>query len=101
MWMGILDEERGRAAGRRLMQPAIFTGWGLRVLSDRHPAYDPGSWQRGSVSPHDSAIVAAGLLRAGMPEEARSSLAGLLAAGMCSGDPGSAPPSPSAPRCAV
>src|SRR5205823_11228138 len=35
LWMGILDGERGRAAGRRLMQPDMFTGWGLRVLSDR------------------------------------------------------------------
>ena len=49
LWMGILDEQRGRAAGRRLMQPDLFTGWGLRVLSDHHPSYDPHSYQRGSV----------------------------------------------------
>ena len=83
MWMGILDEERGRAAGRRLMQADIFTGWGLRVLSDRHPAYDPHSYQRGSVWPHDSVIAAAGLRRYGMTEEAWSILDGLLAAVMC------------------
>jgi glycogen debranching enzyme len=83
MWMGILDEERGRAAGRRLMQPDIFTGWGLRVLSDRHPAYDPHSYQRGSVWPHDSVIAAAGLRRYGMIEEAWSILDGLLAAVRC------------------
>ena len=83
MWMGILDERRGRAAGRRLMQPDLFTGWGLRVLSDRHPSYDPHSYQRGSVWPHDSVIAAAGLRRYGLNEEAWAILDGLLGAVMC------------------
>ena len=83
LWMGILDEERGRAAGRRLMQPDMFTGWGLRLLSDRHPSYDPHSYQRGSVWPHDSVIAAAGLRRYGMAEEAWTILDGLLGAVMC------------------
>ena len=83
MWMGILDAERGRAAGRRLMRPDMFTGWGLRVLSDRHPSYDPHSYQRGSVWPHDSVIAAAGMRRYGLHEEAWTILDGLLAAVMC------------------
>src|ERR1700716_1206838 len=37
LWMGILDRERGRIAGKRLLEPDLFTGWGLRVLSDLHP----------------------------------------------------------------
>jgi glycogen debranching enzyme len=82
LWMGILDEERGRTAGRRLMEPDMFTGWGLRVLSETHPSYDPHSYQRGSVWPHDSVIAAAGLRRYGMAEEAWSILDGLLAAVM-------------------
>ncbi len=83
LWMGILDEERGRAAGRRLMQPDMFTGWGLRTLSDHHPSYDPHSYQRGSVWPHDSVIAAAGLRRYGLDEEAWRILDGLLGAVMC------------------
>jgi glycogen debranching enzyme len=83
LWMGILDEERGRAAGRRLMQPDMFSGWGLRVLSDRHPSYDPHSYQRGSVWPHDSVIAAAGMRRYGLVEEAWTILDGLLGAVMC------------------
>jgi glycogen debranching enzyme len=83
LWMGILDEQRGRAAGRRLMQPALFTGWGIRTLSDHHPSYDPHSYQRGSVWPHDSVIAAAGLRRYGLIDEAMTVLDGLLAAVMC------------------
>lgn len=83
LWMGILDERRGRAAARRLMQPDLFNGWGLRLLSDRHPSYDPHSYQRGSVWPHDSVIAAAGMRRYGMTEEAWTILDGLLGAVMC------------------
>src|SRR5919108_1813261 len=83
LWMGILDEQRGRAAARRLMRPDMFTGWGLRLLSDRHPSYDPHSYQRGSVWPHDSVIAAAGMRRYGMTDDAWTILDGLLAAVMC------------------
>jgi glycogen debranching enzyme len=83
LWMGILDTERGRIAGRRLLQPDLFTGWGLRVLSEQHPSYDPHSYQRGSVWPHDTVIAAAGLRRYGLVEEAWTLLDGLLSAVMC------------------
>jgi len=83
LWLGILDAERGRIAGRRLLQPDLFTGWGLRVLSDKHPSYDPHSYQRGSVWPHDTVIAAAGLRRYGLIEEAWTLLDGLLSAVMC------------------
>ncbi|MHB8588778.1 MAG: amylo-alpha-1,6-glucosidase [Candidatus Dormibacteraceae bacterium] len=83
LWMGILDAERGRIAGRRLLKPDLFTGWGLRVLSDQHPSYDPHSYQRGSVWPHDTVIAAAGLRRYGLVEEAWTLLDGLLSAVMC------------------
>jgi len=83
LWMGILDTERGRIAGRRLLEPDLFTGWGLRVLSDQHPSYDPHSYQRGSVWPHDTVIAAAGLRRYGLVEEAWTLLDGVLSAVMC------------------
>jgi len=86
LWMGILDAELGRIAGRRLLEPDLLTGWGLRVLSDQHPSYDPHSYQRGSVWPHDTVIAAAGLRRYGMVEEAWTLLDGLLSAVMCFDD---------------
>jgi glycogen debranching enzyme len=83
LWMGILDRDRGRLAGQRLLKPDLFTGWGLRVLSDEHPSYDPHSYQRGSVWPHDTVIAAAGLRRYGLVEQAWSLMDGLLSAVMC------------------
>jgi glycogen debranching enzyme len=86
LWMGILDAPQGRLAGERLLKPDLFTGWGLRVLSDQHPSYDPHSYQRGSVWPHDTVIAAAGLRRYGMVEEAWTLIDGLLSAVMCFDD---------------
>jgi glycogen debranching enzyme len=83
LWMGILDRDRGRIAGKRLLEADMFNGWGLRVLSDRHPSYDPHSYQRGSVWPHDTVIAAAGLRRYGLVEESWALMDGLLSAVMC------------------
>jgi glycogen debranching enzyme len=80
LWMGILDPERGRLAGERLMAPDLFSGWGLRTLSEHHPAYDPHGYQRGAVWPHDTVIAAAGLRRYGLHGHAWRLLDGLLGA---------------------
>ena len=82
LWMGILDEARGRQAGERLLRADLFSGWGLRTLSERHPAYDPHSYQRGTVWPHDTVIAAAGLRRYGLMDRAWRLLESLLAAVM-------------------
>jgi len=43
----------------------MFSGWGLRTLSADNPAFNPISYQRGSVWPFDTLIAAAGLWRYG------------------------------------
>jgi glycogen debranching enzyme len=48
----------------------MWSGWGIRTLSNRHPAYYPFSYQCGSVWPHDNAIIAAGMRRYGLDEKA-------------------------------
>jgi glycogen debranching enzyme len=83
LWMGILDARRGRIAGERLLERDMFSGYGLRTLSEQHPSYDPHSYQRGSVWPHDTVIAAAGLRRYGLVEHAWRIMDGLLTAVMC------------------
>ena len=48
----------------------LDSGLGLRTMSDRDGGYSPLSYHCGSVWPHDTAIVIAGLARAG-PRRAR------------------------------
>ncbi len=70
LWSGIVPPERARRVVQRLMQPDMWSGWGIRTLSADHPAYNPYSYQNGSVWPHDNAIISMGFRRYGFAEEA-------------------------------
>ncbi|GAA0386187.1 glycogen debranching N-terminal domain-containing protein [Microbispora corallina] len=80
LWSGIVDKDKAESVARHLMSPAMFTGFGIRTLASDMGAYNPMSYHNGSVWPHDSALVAAGLMRYGFVDEARRIAAGLLEA---------------------
>ncbi len=67
---GIVDDDRAEAVVQRLLEPDLWSGWGIRTLSARNPAYNPFSYQLGSVWPHDNAWIAAGFRRYGFHREA-------------------------------
>ena len=52
------------------MAPDMNSGWGIRTLSSQHPAYNPYSYQNGSVWPHDNSLIALGFKRYGFVKEA-------------------------------
>lgn len=60
---------RARAIRDALMGPAMFSGWGIRTLAADEPLYDPLSYHRGSIWPHDTALIAAGLRRHGFHDD--------------------------------
>jgi glycogen debranching enzyme len=70
LWTGITDEDNARRTIRRLMQDDMYSGWGVRTLSSREPAYNPISYHRGTVWPHDNSIIAAGFRRYGADRDA-------------------------------
>jgi glycogen debranching enzyme len=70
LWSGIVPADRAQRVVRRLMAPDMWSGWGIRTLSSDHPAYDPHSYQNGSVWPHDNGLIALGFRRYGFVEEA-------------------------------
>ena len=78
LWTGIVDEDKAPSVVEHLMSPQMFTGWGIRTLGSDMGAYNPVSYHNGSVWPHDSALVATGLMRYGFVEEARRVAAGLI-----------------------
>ncbi|WP_055700871.1 glycogen debranching N-terminal domain-containing protein [Streptomyces silaceus] len=80
LWSGLLDKEYGETVGRRLMEPDFFSGWGVRTVASGQPAYHPLSYHRGSVWPHDNALIALGMARYGLHDEARTVARGLAAA---------------------
>jgi len=70
LWCGLPDSARAAAVAKRLLETELFSGWGLRTLSSGNSAYNPLSYQRGSVWPHDTLIASAGLWRYGLHEQA-------------------------------
>lgn len=101
----IVPKERTARLARRLMQDDIFSGYGIRTLA-RGPGYDPLSYHRGSVWPHDTAMVAMGMRKQGFGDFSNRLIDGLLGvyrqtgtipelfAGDAPGESGNASPGP-------
>ncbi|SRR5579884_54557 len=70
LWSGIASPEHAGRVVQRLIQPDMWSGWGIRTLSTQCPAFNPFSYHRGSVWPHDNGIIALGFKRYGFAGEA-------------------------------
>jgi len=70
LWSGIVSRERAARVVARLLEPDMWSGWGIRTLSSDNPAYNPYSYQNGSVWPHDNGIIARGFKNYGYAKEA-------------------------------
>jgi glycogen debranching enzyme len=81
LWSGICDPDRAELVADRLLASDMFSGWGIRTLSSSSPNYNPMSYHNGSVWPHDTALIALGLRRAGRAREASQLVSGLFEAG--------------------
>ena len=77
---GIVPARHAPAVARRLLSPALFSGWGVRTLAADHPAYDPFSYHRGAVWPVEAGTIALGLARYGRWTELLRVAEGLFAA---------------------
>ncbi len=63
-----LKEEEALRLASRLLEPDLFSGWGLRTLSKKEILYNPVSYHNGSIWPHDNALIAQGLAFYGLKE---------------------------------
>ena len=77
---GILTADEAKTVARRLVSPALDSGFGLRTLATDSAGFWPLGYHTGSVWTHDTAIAIAGLLREGLRDEARVLAAGLIEA---------------------
>src|SRR5438552_15700977 len=80
LWTGAATPAHGRATARRLREPDLASGWGIRTRSSRSKHYNPVSYQNGSVWPHDTAFAAAGMARYGDKAGAARTIAEMIAA---------------------
>ena len=68
--------------GQALLQPELFSGWGIRTVGAAEPRYNPMGYHVGSVWPHDNALIAFGMARYGMASEVARIFGGLFDAAM-------------------
>lgn len=62
---GILKDDKIPRVVRRLFEPDMFSGWGIRTLSSKNPAYNPQSYHLGSVWAVENGTILFGLRRYG------------------------------------
>ncbi|HWN41777.1 MAG TPA: amylo-alpha-1,6-glucosidase, partial [Thermoanaerobaculia bacterium] len=65
LYTGIASPAHARQVAETLMADTSFSRWGIRTLDAREVRYNPLSYHRGSIWPHDNAIIAQGLSRYG------------------------------------
>ncbi|MBE0428846.1 MAG: amylo-alpha-1,6-glucosidase [Thermoleophilia bacterium] len=82
LWARIVDEEKASVLAGRLMQPDMFSGWGIRTMSKSSINYNPMSYHNGSVWPHDNSLIIRGLKKYGFNEEAERVATGLFEAAL-------------------
>ena len=75
---GLLTARESALVARRLVSPALSSGYGLRTMSTDSAGYWPLSYHGGSVWAHDTAIAITGLARDGFRAEASTLSSGLL-----------------------
>jgi glycogen debranching enzyme len=61
LWSRIINRERARTVTQRMMQEDMFSGWGWRTMSQKEQVFNPLSYHRGSVWPHDNSLIAHGM----------------------------------------
>jgi glycogen debranching enzyme len=80
LWTGIAGPDRAARVATRLTRPDVFSGWGIRTLSNAERAANPIGYHLGTVWPHDNGLIADGFRRYGCDDEADRIFLGLLEA---------------------
>jgi glycogen debranching enzyme len=82
LFTGIASPEHARRLAHTLLSSESFSGWGVRTLATSEGRYNPMGYHNGAVWPHDNALIAQGLARYGLVDEALQIWMGLFEAGL-------------------
>ena len=82
LWTRIVEPDRAKQTVNRLMARDMFSGWGIRTLSEKERSYNPIGYHLGTVWPHDNAIIASGFRKYGFDDEARQIFTSIVEAAM-------------------
>jgi glycogen debranching enzyme len=80
LFTGIADSERAARVAKQLLEPDMFSGWGIRTIGTSAARYNPMSYHNGSIWPHDNGLIALGMARYGLKEPVMKVFRGLMEA---------------------
>jgi glycogen debranching enzyme len=80
LYTGIADSERAARVAKQLLEPDMFSGWGIRTVGSSAARYNPMSYHNGSIWPHDNGLIALGLARYDMKEQVLKLFRGMFEA---------------------
>jgi glycogen debranching enzyme len=80
LWSRIIAPERVDAVVDQLMGESLWSGWGVRTMSEDDAGYSPLSYHNGTVWPHDNSLIALGLAQYGRWPEAQRIVQRMLTA---------------------
>lgn len=80
LWTGIVDTDKARLVANRLMDPSLWSGWGIRTMSVKDRGFSPIEYHNGTIWPHDNSLIAVGLVRYGFKVEAARIMAAMIEA---------------------
>jgi glycogen debranching enzyme len=80
LWSRIVPPMRVDAVVDQLMGEGLWSGWGVRTMSENDAAYSPLSYHNGTVWPHDNSLIALGLAQYDRWPEAHRIVQRMLAA---------------------
>jgi glycogen debranching enzyme len=82
LFTGLPSPEHAKRVTAKLGDSEMFSGWGIRTLSEREHYYNPISYHNGSIWPHDNALILRGIKRYGEYETCIRIAEGLSRAGL-------------------
>lgn len=86
LWVGALPPGLARATAKRLLREDMFSGWGIRTYATGQARYDAGSYQLGSVWPHDTMLALTGMAAYGMRRDFAMGFQGLVGVAEADGE---------------
>jgi glycogen debranching enzyme len=69
LFAGVVEAGLAPRVADRLLQPDLFSGWGVRTLSATHPAYNPFAYHRGTIWPVENGSLVLGFARYGLRDQ--------------------------------
>ncbi|MYL54645.1 amylo-alpha-1,6-glucosidase [Pontibacillus yanchengensis] len=69
LWSTIIEESKVQDVARVLLSDKLYSGWGIRTMSQEEKVYNPIAYHNGTVWPHDNSLILLGLAKHSLKDQ--------------------------------